>query len=220
MNNTYQANKPKQNTKRKRKIRLSNKGTFVLWVALSFLILFVFSVCVYAMNTNLADASYSEVIEENIPVDLEIIQPAILTTNYDDTKTEIVAEPLVEKSITYSEDDLYYLAAAVCREAGGQSEEIQLLVANVIMNRVKSDLYPNTIYGVLTQRMQYDTMWKYGVSFPKWATKDIKNQCYSVAKRVLEGEIFCPDNVLFQAEFKQGSGVFKYFNDGYYFCYY
>ena len=133
--------------------------------------------------------------------------------------TEEMTEP-TEEVKSYSEDDLFYLAAAVCREAGGESEEIQLLVANVIMNRVNSSLYPNTIYEVLTQYKQYGTMWKYGISFPDWADQKVKDQCYSVAKRILEGERYCPENVLFQAEFEQGSGTFKQFGDDYYFCYY
>ena len=125
-----------------------------------------------------------------------------------------------EETKSYTDDDLFYLAAAVCREAGGESEEIQLLVANVIINRVNSSIYPDTIYEVLTEYKQYGTMWKYGVSFPDWADDKVKEQCYSVAKRILEGERFCPENVLFQAEFKQGSGVYKQFGDDYYFCYY
>ena len=133
--------------------------------------------------------------------------------------TENVTEPS-EETKSYTDDDLLYLAAAVCREAGGESEEIQLLVANVIMNRVNSSLYPNTIYEVLTQYKQYGTMWKYGISFPDWADQKVKDQCYSVAKRILEGERYCPENVLFQAEFEQGSGIFKQFGDDYYFCYY
>ena len=133
--------------------------------------------------------------------------------------TENVTESL-EETKSYTDDDLFYLAAAVCREAGGESEEIQLLVANVIMNRVNSSLYPNTIYKVLTQYKQYGTMWKYGISFPDWADQKVKDQCYSVAKRILEGERYCPENVLFQAEFEQGSGIFKQFGDDYYFCYY
>lgn len=133
--------------------------------------------------------------------------------------TEETTEP-TEEVKSYTEDDLFYLAAAVCREAGGESEEIQLLVANVIINRVNSSLYPDTIYEVLTQYKQYGTMWKYGVSFPDWADEKVKEQCYSVAQRILEGERFCPENVLFQAEFEQGSGIFKQFGDDYYFCYY
>lgn len=125
-----------------------------------------------------------------------------------------------EEPENYTEDDLYYLAAAVCCEAGGENEEIQLLVANVVINRVNSSFYPDTIYDVLTEYGQYGMMWEYVIEFPDWADESVKNQCYSVARRVLEGERFCPENVLFQAEFEQGSGIFKQFGDEYYFCYY
>ncbi len=135
--------------------------------------------------------------------------------------TEPVTEPIVptEPKKNYTDDDLFYLAAAVCREAGGESEEIQLLVANVVINRVNSSIYPDTIYGVLTDYRQYGMMWKYGVSFPSWTDQETIDHCYDVARRILEGERVCPDNVLFQAEFKQGSGIYKQF-DGFYFCYY
>lgn len=134
------------------------------------------------------------------------------------TETTLIAED-TPKEKRYTEDDLFYLAAAVCREAGGESEEIQLLVANVIINRVKSSFYPDTIYGVLTQHRQYGMMWKYGISFPQDADKDTIAHCYKVAERILGGEMVCPENVLFQAEFVQGSGIYKQF-DGFYFCYY
>lgn len=120
---------------------------------------------------------------------------------------------------TYSEDDLYNLAVAVYREAGNQDEEIQMLVANVVINRVNSDLYPDTIYDVLTQHKQYGTMWKNGIFFPDNANEEAVNDCYEIARRILEGERVCPENVLFQAEFIQGSGVYKEY-DGYYFCFY
>lgn len=143
------------------------------------------------------------------------------TTDVADESTEETTEPVVstEPEQTYTDDDLFYLAAAVCREAGGESEEIQLLVANVVINRVNSSIYPDTIYGVLTDYRQYGMMWKYGVSFPSWADQDTIDHCYDVARRILEGERVCPDNVLFQAEFEQGSGIYKQF-DGFYFCYY
>lgn len=135
--------------------------------------------------------------------------------------TEPVTEPVIptEPKKNYTDDDLFYLAAAVCREAGGESEEIQLLVANVVINRVNSSIYPDTIYDVLTDYRQYGMMWKYGISFPNWADQKTIDCCYDVARRILDGERVCPDNVLFQAEFKQGSGIYKQF-DGFYFCYY
>lgn len=158
------------------------------------------------------------VAPETVPAKTEKPAEVKKAENKDVTTEPVTTETTELSKSSYTEDDLFYLAAAVCREAGGSSEEIQLLVANVVINRVNSSRYPNTIYGVLTQRMQYGTMWKYGISFPKWADQKVKDQCYSVARRILEGERFCPANVVFQAEFKQGSGVYKEF-DGFYFCY-
>ena len=161
-------------------------------------------------------------LKETTEPETELTTEALTeTTDVADESTEETTGSVVstEPEKTYTDDDLFYLAAAVCREAGGESEEIQLLVANVVINRVNSSIYPDTIYGVLTDYRQYGMMWKYGVSFPSWADQETINHCYDVARRILEGERVCPDNVLFQAEFEQGSGIYKQF-DGFYFCYY
>lgn len=161
-------------------------------------------------------------LKETTEPETELTTEALTeTTDVADESTEETTGSVVstEPEKTYTDDDLFYLAAAVCREAGGESEEIQLLVANVVINRVNSSIYPDTIYGVLTDYRQYGMMWKYGVHFPSWADQETINHCYDVARRILEGERVCPDNVLFQAEFEQGSGIYKQF-DGFYFCYY
>lgn len=131
----------------------------------------------------------------------------------------------VSPSAGYTDDDLTCVAIVMCQEAGGESDDtILLLVANVIMNRVSSKAFPNTIRGVLTQKWQYEKVTKDGGKFywPDWATKSIKERCYRLAKRVLDGERFCPANVVYQAAFKQGSGTYAYYPSaygGYYFCY-
>lgn len=208
--------------KRRRK-RIARMTAFV------FVILFVITLCVSFFFSGAADASSGESLpiftyDEQTETE-NITEGTEPTENMTEPKIES-SEPTVEETTepteeakNYTEDDLFYLAAAVCREAGGESEEIQLLVANVIINRVNSSLYPDTIYEVLTQYKQYGTMWKYGVSFPDWADENVKEQCYSVAQRILDGERYCPENVLFQAEFQQGSGVYKHIGV-YYFCYY
>lgn len=147
-----------------------------------------------------------------------VTEPSLVETY--PLETEVVVDYTGEQTNgSYEDSDLFYLAAAICNEAGGSSEEIQLLVANVVINRVNSPLFPNTIYDVLTQHMQYGMMWKYGVDFPEWASQEVKDRCYDVAQRILEGERVCPEDVVFQAEFIQGSGIYKEI-DGFYFCYY
>lgn len=200
----------------------------VSMTAFVFAFLFIISLCISFFFSGAADASSSgtpPIFTYDEETETENSEETESAENMTEPQTE-PPEPTEEETTepteevkSYTEDDLFYLAAAVCREAGGESEEIQLLVANVIINRVNSSHYPNTIYEVLTQYKQYGTMWKYGISFPDWADEKVKEQCYSVAQRILEGERYCPENVLFQAEFQQGSGIYKHIGV-YYFCYY
>lgn len=120
----------------------------------------------------------------------------------------------------YSKDELYCLACVICQEVGGLDDYTKKLVGNVVLNRVASSNFPDTVYDVITQYMQYGMMWKYGVHFPDWATSDDINACYDVARWLLSGERICPENVVYQAEFLQGSGIYyaDYEND-LYLCY-
>lgn len=120
-------------------------------------------------------------------------------------------------SRNYTHEDIDTLAKIVCNEAGGESEEMQLLVANVVRNRVESKHFPDTYYEVAVQPSQYGTMSVRGVNWPKWADHDIRVHCYNIAERVLNGETFCPADVVYQAEFTQGSEVYAEI-DGMYFC--
>lgn len=58
-------------------------------------------------------------------------------------------------SYNASGTELEWLAATIQAEAGGESYTGKLAVGSVIMNRVKSSAFPNTIVGVITQNMQF-----------------------------------------------------------------
>ena len=49
----------------------------------------------------------------------------------------------------YNEENLYWLSRIVYSEAGGEPLEGQIAVAQVVINRKASYLWPNTIYGVI-----------------------------------------------------------------------
>ena len=51
--------------------------------------------------------------------------------------------------------DLYLLAAIVYAESGGECYDAQLAVANVVVNRLKSSRYPNTMAEVIYQPYQF-----------------------------------------------------------------
>lgn len=54
----------------------------------------------------------------------------------------------------YSEDDLYWLSRIISAESQGEPLEGKIAVGNVVLNRVKSSEFPNTIYGVI-----FDDRW-------------------------------------------------------------
>lgn len=126
--------------------------------------------------------------------------------------------------VWWTEYDLDLLAAVIFYEAGSDccTDERQQLVGQVVINRMNDSRFPDTIYGVIT-----DT--KYCVQY---STADdvvanagnhniIPQRCYDNALVILNGEIDCPTDVIFQANFKQGTGVYKTFKTPYsttYFC--
>lgn len=58
-----------------------------------------------------------------------------------------------------SYDDAYLLACLVACEAGNQPYEGKLAVANVVLNRVASSIFPNSIKGVIYQSGQFGPAW-------------------------------------------------------------
>ena len=59
------------------------------------------------------------------------------------------------KATSLSADDVTLLAAIIQCEAGSESFEGKVAVGNVILNRVNSGGYPNSIYGVITAPGQF-----------------------------------------------------------------
>ncbi len=120
------------------------------------------------------------------------------------------------------DSDLMYIATTVCEEAGGQSLESCYYVAQVIVNRVKSKSFPDTVTGVLTQKGQYSHYTgNKGREWPSWATKEIKDKCIKAATAAATGtvplEYRMPRTVVYQSQFQQGK-IWKICEDHYY-CY-
>lgn len=123
--------------------------------------------------------------------------------------------------LQYTDEELDLVSRLLCREAGATwaSDEHQQLVVSVVVNRVKSPLFPNTIKGVINQKGQYAPAISGSINSAKPDERTKRN-----AKYVLDNGAICPANVLYQANFKQGSGVYKQIYDKIlktttYFCY-
>ena len=102
--------------------------------------------------------------------------------------------PLKSAAAYYREDEVFWLARIITAEAKGESLIGQIAVGNVILNRVASSAYPNTIYGVIFDR-------KYGVQFSPILDGSIYNTpTYTAtlaAKICLEGTRLSEDAMFF-----------------------
>lgn len=218
-----------------------NKGIIGL-----FVFIFVFSISVITTReiaygetknslTTISDLSTFDTTEIDITGELsEIPFKSIEITSQSSTSTTVYA---TEKSTTnttqikltamsevtpssstskkpssYTEDELYMLSHLIYAEAGGEGDTHQRYVGSVVLNRMKHPDYPNTMKGVIFQKGQYSCTWN--GHYEKTPSK----QAIENAKYVLTYGSVLPANVIYQAQFRQGSGVYKQMGNTY-FCY-
>lgn len=88
-------------------------------------------------------------------------------------------------SYTASASELEWLAATIQAEADGESYTGKLAVGTVIMNRVKSSVFPNSIVGVITQTNQFASYRSGKVELI--IAKGPNSTCMQAAQEVLNG---------------------------------
>lgn len=150
---------------------------------------------VFAQNKINAGTSVGELVKEE-------------QENNPDISTAVAQERISETDST----NIWWLSCALYHECRDLNNEEQIAVASVILNRVNSDKFPNTIFEVITQPGQY----AFVVDEIIWGEPD--ERAMKNAEYVYWNGSQIPENVLFQAEFIQGSGVWKQINNQY-FCY-
>lgn len=119
-----------------------------------------------------------------------------------------------EKKPSATGKDIMNLARIIQAENGGhKDDEALLLTGVVVLKRVKSKHYPDTIMGVISQKGQYSTY----ADGKFW--NEPSKRSMRIAKKLLTTDKAdeYPDNLVYQAEFAQGEAVYKKL--GYeYFC--
>lgn len=123
-------------------------------------------------------------------------------------------------AVTVDTEKLYLVAKIVQAEAGSSwlSDDHQQSVASVLLNREASPEFPDTVKDCIHQTGQY-----YGANNSFFAKLVPTERAIRNALYVLENGSILPATVVFQANFKQGSGTYKTIKDKYlgttYFCY-
>lgn len=90
---------------------------------------------------------------------------------------------LKKYAVQVSQEDKQVLQRIVEAEATGQSVEGKLLVANVILNRVKSSTFPNTVQKVVFQKGQFSP-----ISDGRYYSVSVSQTTVDAVERALKGE--------------------------------
>ena len=142
----------------------------------------------------------------------------------EETTNEILSETTSEDVIDdlegycYSDEDLYLLARVIDAEASDIcTDEHKMCTGQVILNRMNSNKYPNTLREVVYDKGQYASVENDRLK------EEITKESLDVARRLLNGEKILPDDVVYQAEFPQGKEIVKtiynkYLDNTTYYC--
>lgn len=117
-----------------------------------------------------------------------------------------VDEPLQEIEVISeaSSNDLTLLAAIIYCEAGNQSHEGKIAVGAVVLNRVNSSAFPNTIESVIRDPGQFSPV-KSGKFDRTLNSGNIPESCYQAAQDVLSGANTIGNALFFRNPKKAGA---------------
>ena len=106
-------------------------------------------------------------------------------------------------------DDLYLLAKLICAEAGSDwlSDDFRLCVGEVVLNRVASPEFPDSISDVVYQKGQYAS-----AGTAAFASLVPSQACVDAALRLMQGERKMAPSVVFQSDHEQGE-IFSMYTD-------
>ena len=122
---------------------------------------------------------------------------------------------MIQKAYNQYLEDRNLLAEVIYHENWHTDKEhlAAYYTGAVVMNRVKSKKWPNTVKDVVYEKGQYAVV-------NKLFTEEIPQECYDMASDILlNGTPDVPYNVVFQATFKQGYGDWIDPIHGEHFCY-
>lgn len=108
--------------------------------------------------------------------------------------------------VTFAEGDRYLLANLIYCEAGGEPYEGQLAVGSVVINRVLSRNYPDSVVGVIYQNKQFSPVASGRLELALAANKATTN-CYRAADEAMSGVTNVGNCVYFRTPVEGLTGI-------------
>lgn len=108
--------------------------------------------------------------------------------------------------ITFAEGDLYLLANLIYCEAGGEPYQGQVAVGAVVMNRVRSEKFPDTVVGVIYQKRQFSPVGSGRLELALSVNKATPS-CYKAAQEAMSGVTNVGDCLFFRTPIPGLTGI-------------
>lgn len=193
---------------------------------MALFIVFVW-VCVkcWSIWANSAPANTNEVeVVVHTPAQCEQMVNVVRLSKIDLDDHNLIIQAENDAVTEIDEEVVEMLALVIYQEAGGDDciDDTRRMVGEVAMNRVADSRFPDTLEEVLLQRRAYGLLYWTGLVWPDRASNEGEanavQRAYEIARLVLTSEErLLPTDVVFQAEFRQGTETVAE-SDGFYFC--
>lgn len=108
--------------------------------------------------------------------------------------------------VTFADGDRYLLANLIYCEAGGEPYEGQLAVGTVVINRVLSSVYPDTVVGVIYQNKQFSPVASGRLALALAEGKATES-CYKAADAAMSGVTNVGNCVYFRTPVEGLTGI-------------
>lgn len=184
----------------------------------------IISLCIFALCCVIAMVHIDNVCASDehstgsVKIEVEDVESDLPNTHeeYVEHFAEVEEEAIIGEIeiVTYTEEELELLARVIFAEAGSNwcSDKMQQYTGSVVLNRMASPLFPNTMREVVYQRGQYSCARSGGIN------KTPNERAYNCAIFLLENGSVLPSNVVFQSQHRQGDGLYEQVQNMY-FCY-
>ena len=166
-------------------------------------LIFLIASILYALSLKETEAE-----KKDTPVILTV-RPIVLIID----KKEVI-ETIEETVVEIDDAEVDLLAHLIFAEAGSDWCEDNMLyyTGSVVLNRIESEYFPNTMREVIYQPGQYSCISNGMIDY------EYNQRAYNVAEDLLMSGSCLPKNVLFQAQCEQGDGTYVKVQNMY-FCY-
>ena len=108
--------------------------------------------------------------------------------------------------VTFADGDRYLLANLIYCEAGNQPFEGQVAVGAVVMNRVMSSVFPDTVVGVIYQKRQFSPVASGRLALAL-ARDDATAACYQAADAAMSGQTTVGNCLFFRTPIPGLTGI-------------